>query len=461
MKRIAACLLGLSLLLLNGCANTFRPPAPLSLSGGLYQSTDDSQLAIAVDASGGKHTAHVECLVATGLSCRVIYEVTHSGEVSAYQSYLPSSGYSFINPDVAVTDSGLAVVAWQNCPEGDPNTRLCSTWFVRSDTLSTLHVLEVGTHSLSAPLVVSRGEVIYAVNEVTNGAVGSALRYCKVSNLANPCYWVSDHPDPGSDDGVRRTEATAVVSSSGSLHVVWLATAASNKSAYYNDNYGALSADMDHWLSLGSDVSLPPAMAMQTNGADLYIALATHETPSDQLRLWYCAPQNCASKGGTTQVNLPAAQKWVFLAKPSITAGSDVMYGTFSASNTDHPTQKDIYDFSYKAGGAVPGVTRTYPTTLAAGSNACDPAIVLVASFETIGWHVCGFPPARSDIYLYDTAHGGRIIHTSNFAGRGGLGMAANGDFVGGIWNEVQSDGRVATWLAFNSYLTMLPVIRK
>ena len=88
MKRIFACLLGLSLLLLNGCTITFRPPAPLSLSGGTYQSTDDSQLAIAVDASGGKHTAHAECLIATGKSCRVIYEATHSGAVSAHQAEL-------------------------------------------------------------------------------------------------------------------------------------------------------------------------------------------------------------------------------------------------------------------------------------------------------------------------------------------------------------------------------------
>jgi hypothetical protein len=461
MKRIAACLLGLSLLLLNGCTITFRPPAPLSLSDGSYQSTTDSQLAIAVDAGGGKHTAHVECLTATGLSCRVIYEATHSGEVSAHHLYVPSSTYSFRNPDVAVTDSGLAVVAWQNCPEGDPNTRLCSTWFVRSDDLSALHVLEAGTHSLSAPLLVSRGAVIYAVIEVTNGAVGSGLRYCKVSAPANPCYWASVQPDPGSDDSVRRTQAAAVVSSGGSLHVVWLAVAGSNKSAQYNDNYGALSADMDHWLSIVSGPFLPPAMAMETNDAHLYIALATDETTSDQLSLFYCSPQNCAGNGGTALVDLPPAKHWVFLGKPSITAGLDRAYGTFSASNTDHPSQKDIYDFNYLAGPAAPAVTRTYPTTLAAGSNACDPVVVLVAGWETIGWHICGFPPSRSDIYVYDPGHGGRIIHSTNFAGRGGLDMAASGEYVGGIWNEVQGDGRVATWLAYNSYLVMVPVIRK
>jgi hypothetical protein len=290
--------------------------------------------------------------------------------------------------------------------------------------------------------------------------VGSALRYCKVSALANPCYWASDHPDPN-DDGVRRTQAAAAVSSSGSLHMVWLDIDGSNKSASYNDNYGALSADMAHLLIFGSDTYLPPAMAMATNDSYLYIALATHETSSDQLSLWYCAPQNCQNNGGTTLVDLPAAKKWLFLGKPSITAGSDTLYGTFSASNTDHPTQADIYDFSYPAGETAPEVTRTYPTTLAAGDNACDPVIALVAGWETIGWHVCGFPPSRGDIYLYDATHGGRIIHASNFAGRGGLDMAANGEFVGGIWNEVQGDGRVATWLAFNSYLTMLPVIRK
>jgi len=461
MKRIAACLLGLSLLLLNGCTITFRQPAPLSLSDGLYQSTGDSQLAIAIDASGVKHTVHVECLIATGKSCRVIYEATHSGGVSAHQTYLPSGGNSFINPDVAVTDSGLAVVAWQNCPGNDPSTRLCSTWYARSDDILHAHVLEVETHSLSGPLVVSRGEVIYVVNEVTSGTTGSALRYCRVNPPTTPCYWASDYPDP--DDGVRRTQAAAVVSSSGSLHVVWLATDGSNKFAYYNDNFGALSADMNHWLNMGAGAYLAPAMAIETDDTYLYVALATHQAPSDELSLWYCAPQDCSSSssGGTRLVDLPAAKKWAFLGKPSITAGSDWAYGTFSAANTDHPTQADIYDFTYKAGNPAPGVNHTFPTTLANNSNACDPLIALVDNLETIGWHICGFPPTWSDIYLYDAAHGGRIIHSTNFTGYGGLDMAANGQYVGGVWNEKQGDGRIATWLVFNSYLALLPVVRK
>jgi hypothetical protein len=91
--------------------------------------------------------------------------------------------------------------------------------------------------------------------------------------------------------------------------------------------------------------------------------------------------------------------------------------------------------------------------------------VVLVSGgYLGIGWHICGFPPSRGDVYFYNVGNGpDGVIHSpaTDFAGRGGLEMAANGDYVAGIWNEVQNDGRIATWLAYNSYLIYLPSIMK
>ncbi len=197
MKRTFSWLSCLSLLLLTACLATNPSPKPLRLSGASYQSTDNDQLAIAVDASGRKHITRVECRIDTGKSCRIIYQSTHVGEQDAYQVWTPVTGYTFRNPDIAVTDSGLAFVTWQNCPDDNPSTRLCSTWFLRSDNDLGAYVLDLGTHSLSSPVVVSRGEVVYAVHEVTIGTSSSALRFCKISDPGYTCYWASDHADTG------------------------------------------------------------------------------------------------------------------------------------------------------------------------------------------------------------------------------------------------------------------------
>ena len=457
MKRTFSLLALVSLLLLTACLATTPPPGPLRLSGASYQSTDDDQLAVAVDASGRKHIARAECRTDTGKSCRIIYQSTHVGEQGAYQVWTPVTGYTFRNPDIAVTNSGLAFVTWQNCPDDNPSTRLCSTWFLRSDNDLGAYVLDIGTHSLSAPVVVSRGEVVYAVHEVTVGTASSALRFCKISDPEYDCFWASDH----ADTGLPRSAIAAAVSGYGSLHVAWLYGDGTSRIAYSSDNYAAQNADMSILLNMGTANYLPPVVAIETDNTYVYYALATNELASDRMTLYYCAPTNCSTNGGVKVINLPEEKAWSIYGKPSITAGSAWALVGFSAITTDHSSQSEVYYFTYPAGGTETAVTRPYPTNLGDGNNDCDPVVALVDGWITIGWHICGFPPARDDVYIYDYINGGRIVHASAWAGRGGLDLAANGEYVAGIWNELQGDGRIATWLAFNSHMTWLPVIKK
>jgi hypothetical protein len=470
MKRISALvILLLCALLLTGCPAGLPTPAALQLSGATYQSTDDAQLAIAVDASGAQHIARIECDTTTGKACRVIYEARRNGVTLAYQPYSPSTNYLFRNPDIAVTNSGTAYMTWQNCPDNDPNTRLCSTWYISSDSLSTLHVLEIGTHSLSAPVVVARGQTVYAIHEITNGATGGALRYCQVSPAVNPCHWVSGHPDSATDT-LRRWHASAAVSSYGALYVAWLENAGgANSNTYYNDNYGAANSDMVHSLSLGPNVLyFPPAIAVETDDSWVHILLSIDNTPgsgSDEMDIYYCNPVNCAGGGGIRTVDLPVGKSWKIHGTPSLTAGSAWAVAAFSAENSDY-TGTEIFSFYYSGGAAAPTASAIpLHTALSTGTTDCDPLVVLVSgTYLAIGWHICGFPPSRGDVYFYSTANGpDGVIHSpaTTFAGRGGLDLAANGDYVAGIWNEVQADGRIATWLAYNSYVTYLPVIIK
>jgi len=116
----------------------------------------------------------------------------------------------------------------------------------------------------------------------------------------------------------------------------------------------------------------------------------------------------------------------------------------FAANSTDDLTGSEVYHFAYTANNPAPTLTRTYPNP---SIDDCDPQAVLVDGWMTVGWHACGFPPSRGDIYVYSLGHGGtKVIHpTSGYPGRGGIAMAANGEYVAGVWNEVQGDGRVAT----------------
>jgi hypothetical protein len=319
-----------------------------------------------------------------------------------------------------------------------------------------IHVLEVGSHSLTRPLMVSRGEVVYAVHEVTNGDTGSVLRYCRVSDIGYFCYYVSDYGNPT----VSFTDAAAAVSSSGSLHVAWLVknSLGVTTAERFDNNYDALNADMGGGNTIATGLLYPPAIAIETDDGYVYITIAYNNgIASDSMKLYFCQPASCPGSGGDTTPIMDPAKAWGFYNPPSITAGSDWAMVAFAANSTDDLTGSEIYTFIYTPFNPAPTPTRIYPTPFIYD---CDPKAVLVNGWQTIGWHTCGFPPSRADIYVYSTGFGIQIIHpTSGYPGRGDIAMAANGEYVAGVWNEVQGDGRIATWLAFNSYLTWMPLV--
>lgn len=449
------------LLSLSACTRDYPPPAPLANSGFLYQANDTAPLAIALDASGTSHIARLECNQDSPYQCRILYQAFASGRQLALQPWLPDNGYTFRNPDVAVTDSGLAVITWQNCETGSNN---CSTWFMRSSDLFSAIVLEIGTFSQNRPLVLSRGEYLYAIHEVRISATASGLRYCRILAASTDCHWVSGH----ADDGTFRADPAAAITSLGTLHVNYLQKAVGSMTAWYADNSGNTNADMDaapnHTLNMGSATRfLPPAAAIETDDGYIYFALARDELASDAMDVFYINPFNTAD-GGIKSYNLDAGKQWAIYGRPSLTASSSTSYVAFAALTTDHPQQTDIYWSSFSAGDASPSnPSRPYPTNLTAGDYDCDPVITQVSGWAFIGWHICGFPPATNDVYFYSVT-GGQIIHSANWQGRGTLDMASNGDYVAGIWNELYTDAageKLHTWLAYNANMLWLPVVKK
>lgn len=463
MKRRFFLFLALSaLLLLTGCINDYPAPAPRSLHNIYSSATEDGQLAIAIDPSGAKHILRAECPSGTNPSCEVTYEMTRVGEIGVLVYLTPAGGYTFRNPDIAVSDSNLAYLIWQNCPADDPTGRSCSTWYTRSDDMQP-HVLDLGTHSLSAPILASRGETVYAVHEVTNGfASGSVLRYCRVSDASYICRNASDVP--ATDDGLRRTDAAAAVTSTGALHLAWLAGTGSNRTAYHNDNQGALDANMSHLRSLETGPFFAPSMAIESDDGNVFIALAANETTadaSDWIKLHYCTPAECATTGSSVLINLPVEKKWYIFGAPSIAADNTNLLLGFAATNTDHPTQSEIYLTSYTADAESPSASVALPTDLGDYNHDCEPKVAIVSGWPAVGWHICGMGTVRDDVYFLDIFNGGRVIYASDSNGRGDFDMAANGDYVAGIWNEQRPDGRLETWLAFNANMTYIPLVQK
>lgn len=461
MKRRLSWFLVMSVLLLTGCINTYPAPAPRLLYNMNSSATDDSQLAIALGSDGTKYLLHAECPNNEGSNphCKMTYESTHLGEVGVLWYFTPDDDHTYRNPDIVVTDSNVAYLAWENCPVNDPYGRACYTLYTNSDEM-TPQAMDPSAYSLSAPILAGRGDTVYAVNEVTNGyANGSALRFCRISDVSFSCHFASDHP--AADDGIRRTSAAAAVSTAGSLHVTWLQGSGSSRTGYVNDNYGAINVDMAHELQLETGPFFSPAISIESDDGYLYIALAANDSSSDWMRLYYCAPSNCKNDGGLKTIDLPAAKFWYFYGGPSIAASDNQVWIAFPAFNSDHPNQGDIYAVSCSADSATCTPSRLNPTY--SGSDyGCDPVVGLVDGWNpVIGWHICGFPPTRDDVFVFDLVNGARVIHSSDWNGRGGLDMAVNGEYVAGIWNEARADGRIETWLAFNANMNYIPVVQR
>ena len=465
MKRSLFTLILLAGILLSACAapQTYPAPKPLPLSGASYEASDTAPVAIAVDASGTSHIARLECRTDDPDNCRVIYQAIRAGSQVAYQLWPPAAGYTFRNPDIAVTDSGLAIMVWQRCTITEPNT--CLMMMLRSDELSGAYFMDSSRASLGTPLAVSRGEVIYSVYE-TPSSTGSALRFCLVSTSNNECHWVSEHDDGMTDF---RTDAAAVVSSLGTLHVSYLMKSSERTWGYYADNAGDITEDMivdpNHVRELlhvwtdDNQTFKPPVIAMETDDDYLYIALAQVNDGSDGLFTYYLPPYTLS--GGINVILLDVVKNWSFYGNPSITASSSGANIVFSATTTDHPTSTEIYQVGYTPGQDDSTPFRPFPTSLAAGAFDCDPVVTQVGGWVAIGWHICGFPPERDDVYFFSNS--GQIIHSPsvNMNGRGTLDMAANGELVAGVWNEIQTDGRTATWFAYNAHMLWLPVVKK
>ena len=471
MKRYLLTLVLLAGLLLSACAaaTTYPAPQPLSLYAD-YKASASSTVAIAMSPTGTSHIVRTQCKTSTGTDCRLIYQSFRAGSQMNGLAWEPASDHTYRDPDIALVGD-LAFIVFQDC---QISTGFCMTRYGRPVVSGEIPVLE-GLFTREVPLVVSRGGLVYAVHEVPLSATGTgtALRFCYIplSTSSSPvCYWVSPHPV---DDLNQRTDATAAVDGEGYLHVAYLLKETGQQTVFYANNTGAWLDDMtsalNFHLSRGTatspDIFAKPALAVQLDNFYVHLAVAKRiASGSDALTVYYSLPGDPAA-GSSCAMNLAADKQWQIVGDPSITTWTPPATNpsaeiAFAAITTEHPGQTDIY-----TARCTPFVTPALPshlyiTSLNPGDYDVDPIISTVGGWPAVGWHIYNSSVGYwDDVYLYSFS--GQIIHSASWNGGHSLDMAANGDYVAGVWNETQSDGRLATWFAYNAHMLWLPVVKK
>ncbi len=157
-KLVSATILIITSLLLSSCSNYIRTAIPINISNPGYESY---RVAIAVDFFGVKHIARSECPIGTTTNCKLIYARAYSGRVTDFWTWNLGTAYNGVDElDIAVTDSGTAILAW-NATKTTGGTE--ATLYMVANPPLTVQELMPGYVASGTPLLVSRFNVIYAV----------------------------------------------------------------------------------------------------------------------------------------------------------------------------------------------------------------------------------------------------------------------------------------------------------
>jgi hypothetical protein len=288
MKRILTALFALwALLAITGCRNT-------SLVRNFNLVSNDSTydaaaVTIAVDAAGWKHVAWSECKSPS--QCRIVYTKFLFSTPTNFTYIVPIQPlvYSYEAPDIAVTSSGTAYLAWRRKKIADNSYIDC--W---NKPLSDTGCMVMQTNpipvSWGLPRVAARGEAVYAVYEVLAGT-GTALYYEQL----NPLYH-SKGEILGTIPGILNTDTDLAISGDGTLHVVWRNTT-NPTGIHYNSNAGA-TGNMDHHLATVVGKLTPPRIACDDAPdfkGQCFIAYGDTAPASDTLSIQPCPVANCVS----------------------------------------------------------------------------------------------------------------------------------------------------------------------
>jgi hypothetical protein len=448
IKRILAIVLSLVFVLTaTGCSNRLHKAVPINIANIGYEVY---RVAIAVDYFGVKHIARTECPIGTSTNCKLIYSRAYSGGATDIWSWSSTTDYTGVfEIDLAVTDSGTAALTWNSTKTAGS---VKTTLFMLTSDPWTVQELMPGYVVYDSPLLVSRYNVIYAINQVYNGSY-LALRYRQMIG-GSASGWVSEL-------GISEASvfANAAVSPSGWLYVTYRHTPSFD--LCYADNYGTTGDMTNSFVLLGGVPSYREA-AIDVYGSPeiVYLAYFNHTgTTNDNLYLGHCPAIACTIPTFVSEYPLDVSKHWDIDGELSIVADAGVnAYFVFRAKNDDTVGDYEIFE-GYTQSGIPQGVVNI---SSLAGSDAY-PAIGLNAGYIAVTTWVHGnnaiyeFETLPTYFYFYQR----KIQTTSNpiITWSSGRDMSCNADWGAGIWIEDEAANRA--YFIFNTLPSFLPIIIK
>jgi hypothetical protein len=448
MKRLfmAVSIVAIIALCLSGCSRNVRQAIRIPISDASYEITD---VDVAVDYFGVKHIVARVCSISAPTDCQIVYWTATSGAPNVvYAWYSPSGFLGVDDPTIAVTDSGVAAIAWETAriPGG-----AYTTLFVLSNAVGTVSEIDPA-YIATGPRLVSKGNVIYAVQDV-NEAGHFSIRYRQLVG-GSTGGWVSEH-------GVSKTSndvlMDAAVSPSGNLYVVWWRTPSGD--IMYADNYGD-TGDMTNRFGLISGAFAYTMPRIDVNGSpEVVYVTYTHEfSPgpgiSDLLVIAHCPANSCAYPP-VIELPLDTSKRWDVTSEADIIADAgNTAYYVFKATNTDTPGNTEIYEGYFQDGLA-------YYTANASNTAENDgiPSIGLMWSIIPVSSWVTGDDIYQFDAYPFILPYASlRLIHhTGATILTDSANMSCNADWGAGVWIEDQGNNQ--GYVIFNVYANMLPIV--
>lgn len=439
-------------LLASGCSRYVRQAVKIQNPDTAHETI---AIDVAVDLFGVKHIVTRVCSISVPSDCEIVYSTATTGTPTVITTLSSPTGYiGMEHPAIAVTDNGVAAIAWDTSRTAGGSG---ATLYVLSTALGSINEIDMD-YVAGTPHLVSKGNKIYAVQGVLKGS-DSGIRYRQLVGGSSSGWVIKD------GISLFNNYVDSAVSPSGHLFVVFWRLWSYD--IMYADNY-ATAGDMTNVFGLISGASAYTDPRIDVNGSpEVVYVTYTHEFDpgpgfSDLLVIGRCLAASCSF--GTYQIVLPLdpSKAWDINGVTDIIADSvNTAYYVFSASNSDSGANYDIFEGYFQDG--LPNFYGNITNT--PGSNDGTPSIGLMWSIIPVtGW------VTEHDIYQFDTypfplpppfypyASLRQIYHTENTI-LADVDMACNADWGAGVWIEDQATQQ--SYLIFNTYPSMLPMIKK
>lgn len=424
----------------------FRPAVALPITEVDYQS---GEVAIAVAPSGIKHIARTECPLTGSDPCKLIYTLVNvglPGFSTTAENYLPAAGEQVANPDIVVTQSGIAFIVYRlNGRSGA--TVASELWARRSDTWDTPILVEGGSEVIGNPIATALGEMVHVTYTYLNGA-HHAIKYARLNDLAQAGI-IESAADADFD------LVDAVTGSGGSLFVIYK----SGVDLRYADNVGlvGLPTDMTKHLTVDSTVNDKPDISVGGEPETVYIIYSkAHPGTSDELLIGSCPASTCPA---VTSVAMPLdpTLHWSIQVDSQIVANSSTdTYYVFGATNDDNSNVNGFVG-DYVVGEVSIDIPYRGTDT---PENESSPRMCLFLDMFPAGtWRIDLGTGYYGNLYEFDFLNGFRQLRqTSTSVGE--YDTACEAEWFGTIWNEENAGIRQA-WVDFNAYATYMPMTIK